>query len=212
MQTILEQFWQGLLATSLLEAVAVCSGILSVYFSRKLIVWVYPTGLVSTIIYTYLCWKGHLIGEASVNLYYTAMSVYGWYLWTRRNTAKTPVLQVTMDTRKAIVYQLVAFTALYLLLYGALQVFQQYFAPEAIPWADAAASASAYIGMYLMAKKKIMSWFWWIITNAISIPLYFVKGYVFTSVQFMVLLVLAVLGAKAWHQAHKNIYKKPALF
>jgi nicotinamide mononucleotide transporter len=211
MQTILEQFWQGLLATSLLEAVAVCTGILSVYFSRKLMVWVYPTGLVSTIIYTYLCWKGHLLGEASVNLYYTVMSLYGWYLWSQKNLAQAPVLQVTMDTNKAIVYQLLAFVAIYLLLYGALQFFQQYFAPEAIPWADAAASASAYIGMYLMAKKKIMSWFWWIITNAISIPLYFVKGYVFTSVQFMVLLVLAVLGAQAWYQAVPSTRKKAPL-
>ena len=72
------------------------------------------------------------------------------------------------------------------------------FAPEAIPWADAFASATAYTGMWLMAKKKVESWIWWILTNIASIPLYFVKGYAFTSLQFLVLLVLAIAGWYSW--------------
>ena len=78
------------------------------------------------------------------------------------------------------------------------------FAPEAIPWADAFASATAYTGMWLMAKKKVESWIWWILTNIASIPLYFVKGYAFTSVQFLVLLVLAIAGLKSWNEKSKN--------
>jgi nicotinamide mononucleotide transporter len=72
------------------------------------------------------------------------------------------------------------------------------FAPEAIPWADALASASAYTAMWLMAKKKVESWFWWVLTNIASIPLYFIKGYTFTSVQFIVLLILAIAGWIEW--------------
>jgi nicotinamide mononucleotide transporter len=85
-------------------------------------------------------------------------------------------------------------------LYAALYFSKTSFAPGAIPWADALSSAAAYTGMWLMAKKKVESWYYWIATNFFSIPLYFVKGYVFTSVQFAVLLALAVAGLIAWRK------------
>jgi nicotinamide mononucleotide transporter len=93
---------------------------------------------------------------------------------------------------------LLFFAAFYIAIFSALTWLQQEFAPEAIPWADAFASATAYTGMWLMARKKVESWYWWIATNVGSIPLYFVKGYVFTSVQYLVLLVLAVAGLVEW--------------
>lgn len=184
--------------TTPLEFIAVIAGIGSVWFSKKENVLVYPVGLVNTIIYIYISLKGHLLGEASVNLYYTIMSVYGWILWTRKNAQQELVLNISWSSRKEIGQQLLFFAAFYVSIFLALSWLKKAFAPEAIPWADALASASAYTGMWLMAKKKLESWHWWIITNMASIPLYFVKGYVFTSVQFMVLLVLAVAGLVSW--------------
>ena len=87
---------------------------------------------------------------------------------------------------------------LYVALYFSLEVLKTYFAPGAIPWADALASAAAFTGMWLMAKKKVESWYWWIATNICSIPLYFVKGYVFTSVFYFVLLIMAFSGLIEW--------------
>ena len=95
-------------------------------------------------------------------------------------------------------------SAFYFSLYFSLRYLKKEFAPEAIPWADALASAAAYTGMWLMAKKKVESWIWWIITNIASIPLYFIKGYTFTSVQFIILLVLAIAGLKSWNDKAKN--------
>jgi nicotinamide mononucleotide transporter len=74
------------------------------------------------------------------------------------------------------------------------------FAPGAIPWADAFASASAFTGMWLMTRKKVESWYWWIATNIASIPLYFVKGYVFTSVYYFILLIMAIFGLIEWRR------------
>jgi len=79
---------------------------------------------------------------------------------------------------------------------------QKAFAPEAIPWADAFASATAYTGMWLMAKKKVESWYWWILTDIASVPLYYSKGYVFTGFQFLILTILAFAGLQAWK--HKS--------
>ncbi|MEI8099207.1 MAG: nicotinamide riboside transporter PnuC [Sediminibacterium sp.] len=199
------QFFQqlvfGLLQTGPLEFIAVFAGIASVWFSRKENILVYPVGLINTIIYIYISIKGNLLGEASVNFYYTVMSIYGWLLWAKKdNTQHKPVLAITYSNQKEWLQQLAFFAVFYLVIYFSLTGLKKSFAPEAIPWADAFASATAYTGMWLMARKKVESWIWWIATNVASIPLYFIKGYVFTSVQFLVLLVLAVAGLIAWQK------------
>ena len=198
MQAFFLSFYNGLIQTTWIEMIAVFSGIISVWYSKKENILVYPTGLLNTTIYIYISIKGHLLGEASVNLYYTIMSLYGWYAWTRVDpTKQTFVLKITKSTLKEVRNQLLFFTGFYVVIYFSLVYLKREFAPEAIPWADALASASAYTAMWL-ARKKVESWFWWIITNMASIPLYFIKGYAFTSVQFIILLILAIAGWRSW--------------
>ena len=205
MSSLLESIYNGLVQTTWIEAIAVISGIVSVWYSRKENILVFPTGLLNTTIYIYLSLKGHLLGEASVNLYYTIMSLYGWYLWTRKNqTNQEFILQITNSNTKERIQQFLFFAGVYAIIYFALVYVKQSFAPEAIPWADALASASAYTAMWLMAKKKVESWFWWVVTNIASIPLYFIKGYTFTSVQFIVLLILAIAGWIEWSRKANN--------
>ena len=206
MNELFQSIYDGLIHTTPLEAIAVIMGIVSVWYSRKENILVYPTGLINTTLYIYLSFKGHLLGEASVNLYYTIMSLYGWYLWTRKTEDKTNfVLQISHSNKKEWVQQFIFFGVIYVIIYLLLTYAKTAFAPEAIPWADAFASATAYTGMWLMAKKKVESWLWWILTNIASIPLYFIKGYAFTSVQFMVLLILAIAGWISWNQKSKEI-------
>jgi nicotinamide mononucleotide transporter len=198
MHEIWDSFITGLQQTTWLEAIAVVAGIASVWFSRLENILVYPVGLINTIIYIYLSAKGHLYGEAAVNLYYTAMSIYGWILWLKKDESRHLILQVTFSTPRQWMQQLAFFLAFYLAILGALSFLKQEFAPGAIPAADAFASATAFTGMWLMARKKVESWWWWIATNIASIPLYFVKGYVFTSVYYFVLLIMAVFGLLEW--------------
>jgi nicotinamide mononucleotide transporter len=202
MQQLIGQFLEGLKQTSALEYVAVFTGILSVWYSKKENVLVFPVGLVNTIIYIYLSLKFHLIGEASVNLYYTIVSIYGWVLWTRRNKKKEVLLHITYASKKEWRQHIIFFLAFYVVIFFALTYLKKYFS-GAIPWADAFASATAYTGMWLMAKKKVESWYWWIATNVASIPLYFVKGLVFTSVYYIVLLFLAFAGLAEWIKREK---------
>lgn len=200
-EQLFESFITGIQQTSLLEFIAVFAGIASVWFSRKENIWVYPIGLINTTIYIFLSVKGHLYGEASVNLYYTAVSIYGWILWSKKNNqTHEKVLKIEFSSRKEWVQQILFFVVFYLVLFFVLQQLQVSFAPEAIPWADAFASATAYTGMWLMARKKVESWYWWIATNIASIPLYFMKGYVFTTVQFVVLLILAIASLISWRK------------
>lgn len=198
MNEILQQFISGIKATTLLEYIAVFAGIASVWFSRMENILVYPVGLINTIIYVYLSAKGSLFGEVSVNFYYTVMSVYGWYLWLKKDKEHHHVLHITFADKRWWIYQLAFFSAFYAVLYFSLYYLKQNFSSGVIPWADAFASATAFTGMWLMTKKKVESWYWWIATNIASIPLYFVKHYVFTSVYYTVLLVMAVFGLLEW--------------
>ncbi len=190
--------------TTLLEYIAVFAGIASVWFSRKENILVYPVGLINTVIYIWLSFKGHLFGEASVNFYYTVMSVYGWMLWAKKDKQHHHLVYITFSDKRWWLYQFAFFAAFYIALYFSLQYLKQNFAPGAIPWADAFAAATAFTGMWLMTRKKVESWYWWMATNIASIPLYFVKQYVFTSVYYFILLIMAVFGLMEWKQKSKN--------
>ena len=206
---ILHAFIDGMKETTPLEYIAVFFGIASVWYSRKENILVYPIGLINTIIYIYISFKGSLLGEAGVNLYYTIMSIYGWILWTRRDKQQHHVVVITWSNKKEWINELLFFAAFYVTIFAALTYLKKDFAPGAIPWADAFASATAFTGMWLMAKKKVESWYWWIATNIASIPLYFVKHYVFTSVYYVVLLIMAVWGLVEWmRRANEENLKK----
>lgn len=183
-----------------LEIIAILSGIISVWFSNKENIWVYPSGLIGTILYVYISIQGDLYGEAAVNLFYTIMSIYGWYNWLRKDNSLKPIVHIRFSSARDWKIQLAFFTTIYFIIYTSLYFIKEYFSPGAIPWADALASAAAFTGMWLMTRKKVESWIWWIITNLASIPLYFVKGYTFTSGYYALLLIMAVFGLFSWRK------------
>lgn len=207
---IYQQFIKDIINTTWYEYVAVLTGIASVFFSRKENILVYPVGLISTIIFIYISFKGSLLGEASVNIYYTIMSIYGWMLWSKKDRQQHHIVKITAATPKEWGIHIAFFVAFYVVIFYSLTYLKKDFAPGAIPWADAFASATAFTGMWLMTKKKVESWYWWIATNIASIPLYFVKHYVFTGLSYVVLLILAFAGLIEWLKrikAEANAYK-----
>lgn len=203
MQEIIQKFISQVQQTSLLEYVAVITGIASVFFSKKENILVYPVGLINTIIYVYISIEGSLFGEAAVNFYYTIMSIYGWILWAKRDQQHHIVLNITSSSFKEWMQQLLFFAFFYIVIFAALHWAKKAFYANTIPALDAFASATAFTGMWLMAKKKVESWYWWIATNITSIPLYFIKGYVLTSVYYLILLILALFGLIEWKKRAK---------
>jgi len=201
---IYHQFIVDIGNTRWFEYLAVASGIISVWYSRKENVLVYPTGLVNTIIYIYISFKGHLLGEATVNFFYTIMSIIGWYMWTEKDSKQENILHITSSNKKEWIQQTGFFLSFYIVIFFALTYFKKMFFEGVIPWADAFASATAFTAMWLMVKKKLESWYWWIATNIASIPLFFVKHYVFTSFYYLILFVMAIFGLISWAKKIKQ--------
>lgn len=205
----IHQLWQqlveGLFATTWLEYIAVFFGIASVIFSRLENTWVYPTGIVNTTIYIYLSIIAGLYAEAGVNFYYTVMSIVGWVLWTQKRAGEQ-VLQITRSSSREWLIAAFFFSSCWFVLWWILKSYTN----STVPLADGFASAAAYTGMWLMARKKLENWLWWIVTNIASIPLYFIKGFVFTSFQYLVFLVLAVMGYVEWRRK-AGLEKRPTI-
>lgn len=193
MQQVISQFLNDLHHTTWLEFIAVILGIASVIFSRKENILVYPVGMISTGMFVPLYIIHGLYADASVNLYYTVMSIIGWYMWSRKSEGKT-TLHITASTKKDWINTFVFFIICWTLLYFLLSRFTN----STVPIADSFTSGAAFTGMWLMNKKKLENWTWWIITNLASIPLNFYKHLVFASFQYVVFLILAVMGYITW--------------
>lgn len=170
MQQIYHQLIAGIQNTSLLEYIAVIAGIVSVWYSKKENILVYPVGLVNTILFTWLCFKNWgLYAEGSLNFYYTIMSIIGWYQWSKKSNHT--VLQISFNTKKNWIHSATFFVISWIVLFAVLKSFTK----GTVPVADSFASATAYTAMWQMTNKKLENWLWWILTNLASIPLYFYK-------------------------------------
>jgi nicotinamide mononucleotide transporter len=188
-----QRFLLGIRQTSVLEFVAVITGIASVIFSRMENILVYPVGMVSTTIFIFLYLTHGLYADATVNFYYTVMSIVGWVMWAQKKEGQK-LLRITRSNGKEWRTAILFFGICWAILYFILEKYTD----STVPLADSFTSAAAYTGMWLMNKKKLENWTWWIITDLASIPLNFYKHLEFTSFQYLVFLVLAVMGYFSW--------------
>ena len=184
-----------------LEITAVIFGFLSVWFAKQNNIWVFPTGLISTAIFVYLLYKWVLLGDMMINAYYFAMSVYGWYIWTRKiNDVITPISRTTAADKKT---SIIIFIATLVFVYAIYQWAGKWNSWTA--YVDTLTTAVFFVGMWLMARRKVENWVLWIVGDVISVPLYLYKGLVFTSVQYLIFTVIAIYGYLAWKKNLSNV-------
>lgn len=183
----------------ILEAVASLFGIMSVWYARRNSILVYPTGIISTAMYVYILFVGGVYGDAVINIYYTGMSVYGWYTWAhmRRGEEKMPI---TLLGKKTWVFTIGFTAANFCLFYLVLE----HLTDSIVPVLDAVTTALAFSAMYLMARKKLENWAFWIVCDVISVGLYVYKGLNVTALQYFVFLVLAVSAHFEWKRLYRQ--------
>lgn len=178
-----------------LELIGVFFGFLSVWFSKQDNILVYPTGIISTAIFVYILAIYGLLGDMMINGYYFAMSIYGWYIWTRKVDAThyTPITKTTKTENKQSIY---IFIATLIFVFAVYEFFEKWNSWTA--YVDTMTTAIFFVGMWLMARKKLENWIFWIIGDIISVPLYLYKGLVFTSFQYFLFTIIAIYGYRAW--------------
>ena len=199
-----------------IELLGVFFGLLSVLFSKKRNIWVYPTGIISTVLFVYLLWIGRLFGDMLINAYYTVMSVYGWVLWAKhsQDSVHVEISQMSASDTKTTLWLALLSWLFVMFVYYFKPYINNDFSMEGITlglahfiwtdWVDATTTAIFLVGMWLMARRKIENWLFWIVGDAISIPLYTYKGFLFTALQYTIFTLIAVLAYIEWKKILYN--------
>jgi nicotinamide mononucleotide transporter len=176
------------------EFIAFCFGIMSVYFAKKENIWVYPTGLVSTLITVYLLYQAAYFADMTMNIYYSIMSIYGWYRWIPN--AQLPGLKISRTTlqEKFIGFGLFVLTMIITYL---VYVFFEY-KLEIPNYIDIFTSGIFFTAMWYMALKKIENWTLWIIGDCIAVPLFAYRGLGMLSLQYFIFSIMAIVAYLSW--------------
>ena len=184
-----------------LEFIAVFLGILSVIFAKMNKIAVYPTGLISTGIFVYLLFHFKLLGDMIINAYFFFMSIYGWFYWSYKREGQI-INKVSYSSNKDyVIVALIFLISLILIsiIYKLFNVFTSWSA-----YIDTLTTGIFFVAMWLMARRKIESWIFWIIGDLISIPLYLYKGLAITTIQYFIFTIIAVMGYKSWVKIYKE--------
>ena len=192
---LFQQYDGYAIADIVLEVLGVLFGLTSVWYAKKNNIWVYPTGMISTAIFVYLLLKWSLLGDMLINGYFFVMSAYGWYYWTRKKE-EVYVNPISTTVRKEYITSAALFIGSLLFVYWIYVLFDKW--NDWTAYVDTFTTAIFFVGMWLMARRKIENWIFWIIGDFISIPLYFYKGLTLTSIQYIIFTVIAIYGYRSW--------------
>ena len=186
----------------ILEFLAFLFGIASVWFAKKENILVYPTGLVATIITVYLLYKAEYFGDMMMNFYYSVMSIYGWWNWSRKKNNKI-VVPISRTNYKEKIIGLVWVLLTMIVTYSVYVYFGSEIKTE--NYLDIFTSGIFFTAMWFMANKKLENWTLWIIADLITAPLYAYRGLGMLSLQYLIFTILAIQGYYAWK---KTLNKK----
>ena len=186
----------------IIEIIAVVFGVLSVWYAHKENIWVFPFGIINVLIYIYICVSAQLYANAGINVVYFLTNVYGWYNWSRTNDEQG-ILQISRNTNIQNVLWFLSAIILYGVIVWILHTVNQddpLYLDSILPWIDGMNTSFFLCATILMTMKKIENWWFWIAGNVLSIPVYFSQGLYFTSLQYAIFLVIAVMGLREWNK------------
>jgi len=190
---------QNLINSSIIEITAVFFGLMSVWFARKENILVFPFGLVNVGLFVYIYFISGLYAAMSINSYFVVMSFYGWYYWSRKDSQKkhTPISYVT---KKELIIGFSLFAVSLIIIYYVLTNFTD----STVPILDSLTTSLFVVGMWLQTRKKVENWLFWILGDALSIPLVVSKGLIFSGLQYLIFMCLGISGFIEWRKKQRN--------
>jgi len=196
-QEMWQTFVRNIKETGWQEWVSTITQVASVWYARKNNVLVYPTGIIGVLLAAYVYFfqtNPPLYADASLNIYYFLMSIYGWYNWMQKNNADQFAYPVSWCSKKELVLGIAFFAFFWSVIYFVLHQLTN----SNTPILDSLVSASAVTAMWWMAKRKMENWIAWIFSNIVAIPLNFYKGLMLFTVMYVLFLILAWMGYVSW--------------
>ncbi len=169
-------------------------GILSVYFAKKENILVYPTGLIATILSVYIMLNAEYYADMSINIYYSIMSIYGWYQWKKVTNGE--ILSISRTNNKEKIIGVILF-----IITGIVCVFIYKFFDYKLQtnnYLDIFTTSLFFTAMWYMARKKIENWTLWIIGDAICVYIFFDRQLYIIAFQYIIFTILAISAYIEW--------------
>jgi nicotinamide mononucleotide transporter len=183
----------GSFQTSYLELVAVLSGLVCVWFMKKESLLSFPFGLVNVGIYIYIFFHARLYANAGINGFFFIMSVYGLYNWSRKDE-NNDTIKISRSSRREMILNAAAILVFFLILWTLLVRYTE----SKLPVWDAMTTAVYIVAQWLLSRKKIENWLLWIASDTVMIGLCAWEGLMFSSFQYLVFTIIAILGFREW--------------
>lgn len=183
-----------------IELIGVITGLLYLFFSIRQIIWVWPLGILTSAFYIVVFFDSGFYADMSMQVYYLAISFYGWYFWIYGKGKQEEVLPVSRITRKAALWSALIFVILFVVIGLVLD----YYTPSVVPWWDSGTTAASIVATWMLARKIIEHWLVWVVVDAVSMGLYMHKGLYLTVFLFLVYTLLAVVGYVQWKKSMIN--------
>ncbi len=184
-----------------IEFLAFVFGILSVWFAKKENILVYPTGLLATVLTSYLLYIAGYLGDMMVNAYFSVMSVYGWYNWSKKDNNGTSLAITRINSKEKIIGIVLFFITIFV-VFGIYNYFDYEIKFE--NYIDIFTSGIFFTAMWYMAKKKIENWTLWIFGDIIVVPLYAYRGLGMLALQYLIFTILAIMAYLEWKKILNN--------
>jgi len=192
-----DTLWQAVLQLSGWEAVAMLLGVAYIILAIKVSIWAWPSAFLSTLIYTIVFWEANLPLQSTLHLYYLLMAVYGFWLWNQPHNSANETIIIS----KNLIFH-TAFITIGVFISSILGWFNTENEFSKLPYLDSFVMVFSVMNTFLMARKVIENWLYWIVINSGAIILYWQAELYITIVLFIIYLALAIVGYKEWQKKY----------
>lgn len=187
-----------------LEIFGTTSGFLYLYFSYKQLIWLWPLGIVTSASYVFVFFEGKIYADMSLNIYYVLVSIYGWLVWSKNKTNNSPKVEILSASAPLILKLMVVVGV----LFGLFSYILSNYTNSDVPYIDAFTTASSVVATWMLAKRMLENWLFWVVIDVVSIGLYVHKGLYVTVALFAAYTVIAVFGYFEWKRHFKIAYNE----
>ena len=184
-----------------MEIIGAVTGLIYLYFSVRQKIWLWPIGILTSAFYVVVFFSSQLYADMSLNIYYLIVSIYGWYHWLRRkdNAYHDSIKISRLLAREWLLYLATAILLACIFAFILINIPQKIgLKPSSVPWWDAFLTAGSVVATWMLARKVLEQWLWWVVIDAISTGVFLYKGLYFTVGLFVVNTIMAIIGYIRW--------------
>jgi len=177
------------------------TGALCVWLLIRQNIWNWPLGIANNIFYVVVFYKSGLYADMGVQFVYIAVAIYGWWNWLHGGANHSE-----LEVARASAAGLAGYVALAAAATGVLYWILHRFTPSTVPLADGLTSALFLTAQYMMSRKLVENWWFWIVGDVLVIGLYIYKHLYLTSVLYVIFLAMCVAALLEWERtARKSV-------